>query len=110
MDAEVTAAGLLRLDGVNVRTAYRVREAAVMGSRVIVLFDPDEAPRPYGSFANLVALDNQGSELWKAELPQSPDAYYKLVSVDPLVALSVASFRCTLDEATGRIIEAEWLK
>jgi hypothetical protein len=110
MNTEVTPAGLLRLDGIVVLTPFRVRDAVASGSRVIVLYDPDEAPRPYGSFSNLVALDNHGAELWKAELPQSPDSYYRLVSATPLVVDSVGSFRCTIDPESGRLLEVEWLK
>jgi hypothetical protein len=110
MDVQVTQDGRLLLNGVPIRTPYRVQEAVVSDERAIALYDPDDAPREYGSFANLVAMDAEGSELWKAELPQSPASYYKLVSVDPLVALSWASFRCTIDPATGRILEAQWFK
>lgn len=104
--------GHLSIDGRAVPTQHRVLDARAAGSLVVVLFDPDDKPRPWGTFPNLVALSNEGDELWVAELPTTVtgDAYYRIASVEPLVAYSTKSFACTIDRLTGRIERSDFFK
>ena len=78
--------------------------AAALGSRVVVLYDPDSRLEKFGQFNNLVALTHAGEEIWEAELPttMSGDSYYEVVSVSPLRARSVKSYECVIDPGTGR--------
>ena len=101
---------IVQLDGKELRTDYPVYDARVVDNMLLVLYRPESYRG--GQFRNLVAFDLSGQELWKAELPTntSMDAYYKLVSEKPIVADSYCSFRCTIDEASGKIVTKEFFK
>ena len=93
------------------RFAERVADAVQLGERVFVIFDymgfPPERPAP-----NLRAYDLQQKLLWTAAHPidQPAAAYVNFLSETSLVAWNFACFRCTLDEASGEIIEAQFTK
>ena len=91
---------------------YRIRDAFLLGDKVVVLYDPDAQAGPFGQFPNLVAFSLQGHKLWTAQLPttQSGDSYYQISSRMPLVADSVYSYQCQLSEFDGKIIRREFLK
>lgn len=118
-DAKV-ARRLLHIGGKAVELDYTVRDSFELDGRVIVLIDPDdylddpdypkERRRGHDALRNLRAYSVSGELLWEAEFPEPADYYYKVVSRDPLVALSFSSYRCRLDPATGRILEAEFVK
>ena len=105
------------VDGAELCMEYPVREAFALGDRVIVLLDPDgylkdpsyprERRRGVDPLRNLRAYTPAGELLWEAEFPEAADYYYRIVERDPLAALSFSSFRCRIDSATGRIVEAE---
>lgn len=100
----------VRFDGRELEGEYPVYDARQAGEMLLVLYRPESYRG--GQFRNLVAFDSSGRELWKAELPTtaSMDSYYQLVSVKPIIADSYCSYRCTIDEATGRIIKKEFFK
>ena len=79
---------------------------------VIVLFSPDSAPKNYGQFHNLVALDRSGQLQWEAQLPTSNtgDRYYKIASKEPLVVYSTQSYDCTISPQTGGILAKVFTK
>ena len=90
-----------------------IDDAFALGELIILLFAPDSIPGSFGQFPNLVAIDSAtGQQVWQAELPTSytGDRYYKISSHDPLVAYSVKSFVCTIDPATGRVVDKEFVK
>lgn len=103
-----------------VRTPCRVKDAFQCAGSTIVLLDPDaylkdpdypkERRRGESPLRNLRAYSSSGELLWEAEFPEQADYYYRIVSRSPLVALSFSSYRCRIDPATGRIIEAQFLK
>ena len=112
--------GTVIVGSVELDTGYPAREAFGLEDRVIVLLDPDgylkdpdypkERRRGKDALRNLRAYSTSGELLWEAEFPEPVDYYYKIVSRSPLVALSFSSYRCRIDPATGKIIEAEFLK
>ena len=77
-----------------------------------MLYDPDADTRSWGTFPNLVAVDVDGRQVWIAETPTTVtgDAYYRISSVQPLRAMSVKSYDCEIDPATGRIIDRIFYK
>lgn len=63
-------------------------------------------------FRNLVAIDFEGNEIWKAELPtdKKMDCYYRIVKHKPLIVDSVCSYECKIDLETGKIIDKVFFK
>lgn len=112
--------GTVIVGSVELDPGYPVREVFDLEGRVIVLLDPDaylkdpdypkERRRGESPLRNLRAYSSSGELLWEAEFPEQADYYYRIVSRSPLVALSFSSYRCRIDPATGRIIEAQFLK
>lgn len=100
----------VRFDGREISLDYPVYDARLVGEMLLVLFRPDS--RKGGQFRNLVAFDLAGRELWTAELPTSSgvDAYYEIISDRPIIADSYCSYRCTIDERSGRITKKEFYK
>lgn len=110
----------MTIDGQPVQLPWPVLDAIEEGNRVFVLMDPDsylldvdyKRKRRQGSPAirNLVALTKSGMELWKAELPESSDYYYRISSSKPLTANSYSSYRCEINPDNGTITRKEFLK
>lgn len=108
----VVLRGELVVNGRAIATPYPVRQAAVAGPVVAVLFEPDADPRGYGTFQNLIAVDAVGSPVWTASLPtnETGDCYYQIASTSPLIARSVKSYDCRIDPTTGAILESVFAK
>jgi hypothetical protein len=108
------------VDGVTWATEYPVKEAFTLAKAVCVLLEPDaylsdtgyskERRRGNGALRNLRAYSPTGDLLWEAEFPEPADYYYRIVSREPLVALSFSSYRCRIDPGSGRIVESEFMK
>ena len=98
--------------GRRIRLSYLADDAFTLDGRLIVLYAPTSERGKVGQFNNLVALGDEGDEVWTAELPtgETGDCYYRVVSHASLVAISVKSFVCTLDSMTGRITSREFVK
>ncbi len=103
-----------------VSLGHAIREAFALEDDVIVLLDPDsyltdpyygrDRRRGEGAIRNLIAFSAGGERLWEAECPEPADYYYRIVSVDPLTALSFSSHRCEIDPRTGKILSRQFLK
>jgi hypothetical protein len=91
---------------------YPIDDAIEYDKLVVVLYSPDSAPKTYGQFHNLVAFDRSGRPRWVAELPTSStgDRYYKVPSMEPMVAYSTQSYDCTISQQTGRILSKTFTK
>ena len=110
----------LLLDDLKLSLEHVIRDAFAAGGKIIVLLDPDsyltdpaygqEQRRGKQPVHNLIALSKLGNRLWEAEFPEDADYYYRIVSTEPLIALSFSSYRCELDLQTGRIVAREFLK
>jgi hypothetical protein len=97
-----------------------ILDAFVLDDRVIVLGDPDSELRDpryperraagLPSRRNLVAFALDGSPLWEAEFPEDIDCYFRIISREPLVAVSFSGFTCHIDPASGRIRQWEFHK
>ncbi len=100
--------------------AWPIKAATENGTQVFILLDPDSYltdpaykvlnPRGSASLRNLLALNDAGEILWRAEFPEPTDYYYLLKSVDPLVAYSFSSYRCTIDPNSGKVIQFDFFK
>jgi hypothetical protein len=90
---------------------YPIQDLIEHEEFVIVLYAYDSY-QGAGQFSNLVAVDKDGEEIWKAEHPTSDhvSAYVKLLKRDPLVAWNFAGYRCTINPDSGEIIEAVFEK
>ena len=77
------------------------------------LTDPQyKALRARGAPAirNLLALGDDCAILWEGELPQAADYFYKITSVDPLIAYSFSSYCCEIDADSGKITRKAFVK
>jgi hypothetical protein len=103
--SEVTVAGRTW------RVPFPVAQAVLAGDRVLVLYDYMTGPR-HRQFQNLEAFTLEGVRLWTAEHPTSTtaDVYVSITSVSPLRVSSFASYDCTLDEESGRLLRSEFTK
>jgi hypothetical protein len=110
----------LAIEGGSLRTEFPIQIAVELDHRIIVLLDPDsylgdptygeDRRRGNNPVRNLRAYARSGKLLWEADFPEQADYYYRLVSSDPLVALSFSSYECEIDLETGRIISKTFLK
>ena len=91
--------------------AYPIAQAIVAGDRVLVLYDYMAGPR-HRQFQNLEAFTLDGVRLWTAEHPTSTtaDVYVSISSVSPLRVTNFASYDCTLDIESGRLLESVFTK
>lgn len=99
---------------------YPIREAFECEGRVVVLLEPDavladpaytrQRRRGEGALPNLLAYSPAGERLWAASFPEPADYYYRVVSHQPLVALSFSSWRCWIDIRDGSIARREFFK
>lgn len=102
----------VNVGGKSIELEYPVANAFMLGDKIIVLFDPDAYTETFGQFRNLIALTADGETIWIADLPtnDSGDRYFMVKSKSPLVAASIYSFDCEIDESTGRIKKKVFLK
>lgn len=102
----------LSIDKHTLECPHTIVDARLCSDVVVVLFDGQEAPISGVPFRNLWGYSQDGHKLWVAEPPVSGSAteYMEIVSADPLIATSLASYRCQLDPRTGRIIDKEFYK
>ena len=102
----------LRAGATTIECPYPIHEARLCGHIIVVLFDPSAAPTKGVQFANLYAYDEDGQQLWVAEMPTtvSADAYYKIISTSPLVVYSMASYECEIDTRTGKLLRKAFYK
>lgn len=103
--------GVLSIDGRELGTRLRVIDAVRADGRLVVLYDPDANPRTWGTFPNLAAIEESGKEVWVAETATttSGDHYYRIASASPL-RVAAPSYLCTIDTATGVVLDRQFLK
>jgi hypothetical protein len=90
---------------------WPVKQAAVIGGRVVLLYDYMAGPQAH-QFRNLEAFTFGGQRLWTAEHPTSDptDAYVEIVSTDPLTVWDFACYRCIINPTDGRLVQSEFTK
>src|SRR5947209_8745738 len=95
----------LKIDGKLATMPCSVSQAMVWCDTVIVLLDPDLEFRDQ-VHSNLISVNANGDIIWQAKYPtgSSNDRYYRIASIDPLIAYSNQSYDCTLDPETGLIV------
>ncbi|MDE0887788.1 MAG: hypothetical protein OSB70_19920 [Myxococcota bacterium] len=103
------AGDVIRFDDRSIATEHPVESAYRVKGRIVVLYDPDSAT---AEISNLVCLDLNGRVLWRAEYPRvdREDYYYRIKSIEPLVAYSFTSFACEISLDNGRIVKREFFK
>jgi hypothetical protein len=91
--------------------AHPVADARRIGDRIVVIYEYMSGPKR-AAFHNVEAFDDAGRKLWTAENPGTgaTDAYVEFMSEEPLIIWNFACFRCTIDPATGKLLNAEWTK
>ena len=106
------SANCITLSGRVIELDYPILEAYQSTDRILILYDPDSYKIKTGQFNNLLCLNIIGEKLWVAELPttQSGDCYYKIKSINPLIAYSINSFICEVDTVSGKILNKEFIK
>jgi len=99
-------------EGESINLDYPVIDAFQLGDRIIVLLDPDSYGSNFGQFRNLLALTVDGERLWTAELPttMSNDTYYRISSRCPLIADTLSSYACEIDQSSGKIRNKTFFK
>ena len=102
----------VNVGGKSMELEYPVANAFMLGDKIIVLFDPGAYTEKFGQFKNLIALNVDGERIWTAELPtnDSGDRYFMVKSRSPLVAASIYSYDCEIDESTGRMKKKIFVK
>lgn len=110
----------LLINGMAREMSYDILDAFPLNEKIIVLIDPDsylrdpsyskERRRGINPLRNLLAVSNDGTLLWEAELPEKVGHYYSISSREPLVANFSASYRCEIDAGTGLIRKKEFYK
>jgi hypothetical protein len=102
----------VHIGGRDVEFEFRILDIHDFGDKLILLLGPDDNYPRNCAFRNILAIDNDGEVVWQAELPTKKDAdgYWKIESVQPLVAMSFCSYECELDESSGRIIRKTFYK
>ena len=110
----------LVIDDRTLSLEYVISDAFALNDQIIVLLDPDsyllapsygkERRRGNKPVHNLLAFSSGGQLLWEAEFPEQADYYYRVVSKQPLTALSFSSYRCEIDPRTGTIIAKTFFK
>jgi hypothetical protein len=90
---------------------YPIKDVAGFDYLVVVLYQYDSY-QGFGQFKNLLAIDFDGSELWRAEHPsnETADTYVEIVSTAPLKVSNFAGYLCTIDRADGKLLEALFTK
>jgi hypothetical protein len=92
-------------DGQKVRAAFPSQD----GNRCIVLLDPDATRKP--RFENLFAVDRDGNVVWKANLPETHDAFLDAqLDSEGLSVWSWSCYRLLLDPSDGRTISQVFTK
>lgn len=79
----------------------------------LVLLNPDSNMKEWGQFKNLIGVDEQGTILWKADLPTTitGDTYHSLeIRDDKIYAYSWCSYECCIDPVTGKILNKTFTK
>jgi hypothetical protein len=90
---------------------YPVADVRAIGDRIVVIYEYMSGPKN-SAFRNVEAFDCVGKRLWTAENPgtSAADAYVEFMSEVPLIIWNFACFRCTIDPATGKLLEAQFTK
>ena len=78
-------------------------------SKCLILLDTVASKEP--TFENLLCVERNGNVVWKAELPQSNDAFVSFEqTAEGLVANTWSGYRVRLDPATGKLMERQFVK
>ena len=79
------------------------------GTRCLVLLDTAASEEKV--FENLLCVERSGGVVWKAELPDQPDAFVKFeMTAGGLLAWTWSGWNLKLDIATGKTIIREFVK
>ena len=93
--------------------SFQVRKEQKVATGTVTLFDPDSNEDLSRSFQNLRLYDENGQEIWKAELPKSykGDCYvsFKIVG-DKIIGFGFFSWMAEIDPLSGKILKKELTK
>lgn len=98
-------------DGVLFKGKYPVLSASLINDHVLVIYDwmAFEGKSPA---RNLFCYVRTGSFLWRAsDIGRgAADAYTNITSENPLWVSNFAGFNCRIDEASGKVLDADFTK
>lgn len=78
-------------------------------SNCLILLDMAASKEP--TFENLICVNSDGGVAWKAELPETNDAFVSIeMTNNGLQANTWNGYRVTLDRYTGKIIQSKFVK
>ena len=99
------------LAGGSLDVGYPVMDARDIDGLVVVLCNWMAFPQD-GPARNLFAYDQDGKLLWRAgDIGWgTTDAWTGITSEDPLVAFNFACFSCTIDPASGKVLDQRFTK
>jgi len=81
----------------------------IEGERCLILLDMTASKEKV--FENLLCVERSGSMVWKAELPDQPDAFVKFeMTANGLRAWTWSGWALRLEPATGKILERYFMK
>jgi outer membrane protein assembly factor BamB len=93
----------------NYRAMKIVAALPIDGERCLILLDTAASKEKV--FENLLCVDCSGSTVWKAALPDQPDAFVKFeMTVNELCAWTWSGWALRLEPATGKILERHFVK
>jgi len=93
--------------------SYRAMKIAaalpIDGERCLILLDTAASKEKV--FENLLCVERSGNTVWKAELPDQPDAFVKFeMAANGLRAWTWSGWALRLEPATGKILERQFVK
>lgn len=78
-------------------------------ARCLVLLDMAASKQKV--FENLLCVERSGNVVWKAELPDQPDAFVSFQkTAEGLVANTWSGYRVVLNPTTGKLVERQFVK
>ena len=104
---------LLLINEHEITCSQKINEAFELNNLVIVLLDPNVSTDKNQKYKNLLAYNFKGQFVWHADLPESnmpDDAYWKIISREPLLAKSFSSYDCEIELLTGKILNINFYK
>jgi hypothetical protein len=87
---------------------FPIADARLVDDVVVVIYDYMAGSSQNAAFPNVEGFDLSGRKLWTAEHPTNgpADVYVEFIQLRPLILWNFACYRCTIDPATGKLLDA----
>ena len=96
----------LIISGKRYKMDYPIDDIVEYDDRIVILF-VYSSYEGIGQFKNLLAVDRDGNEIWRADHPttDSSSAYVKINNTNPLLAWNFTGYKCSINLENGRIVD-----